>query len=305
MTYKPVRGYCVLYPEEIKKLASDGVGRRSAYASAPCWAIYLALRQRAWNTKNNWWKTFVSYETLAMDIGWKWNLSTKKSIERALEDLQEMGMILYTRGSKATALKDGRANDYSLVFYKHIRKLREGGSKKTPVSPTKDTSVSEKDTSVSETTKIGDMDVAPKNNSFKKQLNKTSLFTNERQSDLDSLFGRESTPETEEEAFRDFMGDFYREPGTETIYNNSTSEWTELKSIEAQLSECDWDWSFILRDYDIEDIDSKLVPKLSGFSKVKQLIQGAVSRIRCGASTTSEELSKIKAEPVISALKHR
>jgi hypothetical protein len=297
MTYKPVRGYCVLYPEEIKKLASAGLGKRSVYASAPCWAIYLALRQRAWNTRTNWWKTFVSYETLAMDIGWKWDLSAKKSIERALGDLQEMGMILYTKGSKATALKDGRANDYSLVFYKHIRELREERSKKTPVSPTKDTSVSEKDTSVSETAEIGDMGVAPKNKSIKKQLNKTSLFTNERQSDLDSLFGRESTPETEDEAFRDFMGDLYREPGTETntIYNNTTSEWIELESIEAQLLECGWDWSFILRDYDVEDIDNKLLPKLKSGWKIKELIQTAVSKIRWGTSTKSQELSKITA----------
>ena len=295
MTYKPVKGYCVLYPEEIKKLASEGRGRRSVYASAPCWAIYMALRQRAWNTKTNWWKTFVSYETIAMDIGWNWDLSAKKSIERALGDLQNMGMILYTKGSKATALKDGRANDYSLVFYKHIRELRQGGSKKTPVSPTKDTSVSEKDTSVSETAEIGDTSVAPINNSFKKQLNKTSLFTNERQSDLDSLFARGSTPETEDQAFQDFMGDLYREPGTETstIYNNTTSEWNELESIEAQLLECGWDWSFILRDYDVEDIDNQLLPKLKSGWKMKELIQTAVHKIRWGTSTKKEELAKI------------
>lgn len=293
MTYKPVKGYCVLYPEEIKKLASEGTGTRSIYSSAPCFAVYLALRQRAFNTKTNWWKTFVSYETLALDLGWDPKAPrVTKSIMRALEDLQEMGMILYTRGSKATALKDGRANDYSLVFYKHIRELRQGGSKKTPVSTTSDTHVQELDTHVQEQGEIVDTGVHPINNSFNKQLNKHSLFTNERQSELESLFERESTPETEDKAFRDFMGDWDPSEAENSIYNNSTSEWVPMETIETQLSECEWDWSFLLRDYDVEDIE-KLTQTFKPGWALKSVIESSISRLRWGLSTKDQELSKI------------
>lgn len=291
MTYKPVKGYCVLYPEEIKKLASEGTGRRSVYSSAPCFAIYLALRQRAWNTPTNWWRTFVSYETLALDLGWDWDLSTKKSIERALRDLQEMGMILYTKGSKATAIKDGRANDYSLVFYKHIRELRQGGSKKTPVSPTKDTSVLEKDTSVSNEGKIGDMGVAPINKHSNKQNKKHSLLTNERQRELESLFGRESTPESEDQAFKDFMGDqLHSDP---SIFNKTTDDYDTVEIIKEKLLKNGWDWSFLLRDYDIEDVETLLGDLPPTMDALKGQVRRATSRITVGLSSVSEEIKKL------------
>lgn len=290
MSYKPVKGYCVLYPEEIRRLASEGQEKRSAYAAAPCWAVYLALRQRAFAKKEEWWKTFVSYEWIAKDLGWEWNLSTKKSIERSLEKLRIMGMIVYVKGRRATAMKAGKANDYRLVFYKRLREEREASAKKTPMSQL-ETPMSQLKTPMSQTK---DTHVAPKRKEKKRKEKKHSIITNERQEALDEAFQAFMTDEASEEDtyLSDFMNAMEAEEQTKTLRNNVTNEMETVTDIIDRIHSSE-DWSFLLEEFDVEDI-REVTKKMNRKHVFIYPIESTVSRLLVGASDIKTELAKLR-----------
>jgi len=227
MTYKPVEGYCALYPEELKLLASGGTGMRSGYASAPCFAVYLALRLRAWNKKNSWWRCFPDYLTIAKDCGWadagddKLSKTIEARITRSLKDLRLMGMIVWMRGSKVNAL----ANSYSLTFYKECRERRE--NQPTPMSGLTDTGVP---TNLHPRRLETYTHVGPKN---KENKNKKHSLSNERQTELTSAFQQLNSDETErlETAFEAFMGSDAEETTEQTFENLETHDYVSKSEL--------------------------------------------------------------------------
>ena len=287
MTYKPVEGYCALYPEEVKHLASKGLSKVSNYASAPCFAVYLALRQRAWNKKASWWKCHLGYLTIAKDLGWaspkdrKIHKTDEARITRALDHLRLMGMIVWVRGNAYNA----RSNSYSLTFYKECRERREGNP--TPVSDEKHTSVPDTLHGCSQTPYT---DVGPKNKG-NKQKKKHSIITNERQDELESLFSV-SSKESEEKAFQEFMGDLNPMEHQNSCYNNTTAEWDALENIKKILLACEWDWSFLLKDYDVEDLD-KIVDVLPSKMALRHDISRCRFRLQWGETNLSEEINRL------------
>jgi hypothetical protein len=289
MSYKPVKGYCVLYPEEIRVLASQGLGKRSCYASAPRWAVYLALRQRAYAKKEEWWKTFVSYEWIAQDLGWELNDSTRKSIERSLKELRLMGMIVYVKGRRGTAMKAGVANDYRLVLYKRLREEYEASGKRTPTSETR-TPTSQLRTPTSETS---DTSVALKRKG-KKKNKKHSIIQNEKQEALEEAFQAFMTEEASEENtyFSDFMNALEAGETTKTLRNNVTNEMEAVTDIIDRVLSSE-DWSFLLEEFDVEDI-REVTKRMNRKHVFIYPIESTVSRLLVGASDIKTELAKLR-----------
>lgn len=231
MSYKPVTGYCALYPEEVKALSTGK--RKKGKGPEPldkfAWALYMAIRLRAWNKPTRWWETFASYLTLAKDLGWEKHTSVKihptneRRITRALSDLKKAQLVSWKSGNKI----DKRSNDYSLDLYRRLREWKEFGEAKPDLGNKNQSSKSKKnqthtssssDTGVRETRhtrlKQPDTGVGPKNN-LEEKTEKTFFIKTERQQTLDSLFEK---PEESDSYMDEMFNAFMEEPSEDDSF---------------------------------------------------------------------------------------